>query len=79
MVNFKTRLLKKTVKDGGGSLMIWGCMSAAGVGKIHFVKGIMDSKYYIATLKDNVLESAESFGIKDEFVFYHFNDSKHKS
>lgn len=59
--------------------MIWGCMSESGVGKIHFVNGIMDAKYYIDILKENVKESAESLGIKDNFVFYQDNDPKHKS
>ena len=28
-----------TVKHGGGNLMVWGCMSAAGVGELHFIEG----------------------------------------
>ncbi len=30
-----------TVKHGGGSVLMWGCMSAAGVGELHFIDGIM--------------------------------------
>ncbi len=26
-----------TVKHGGGSVLMWGCMSAAGVGELHFI------------------------------------------
>lgn len=42
-----------TVKHGGGSVMVWGCMSAAGVGEMFVCEGRMDSTKYI-----NVLESA---------------------
>ena len=35
-----------TVKHGGGSVHLWGCMSAAGVGELHFINGIMNSQMY---------------------------------
>ncbi len=35
-----------TVKHGGGSVLMWGCMSAAGVGELHFIDGIMNSQMY---------------------------------
>ncbi len=31
-----------TVKHGGGSVMVWGCMSAAGTGELQFVEGTMN-------------------------------------
>ncbi len=31
-----------TVKHGGGSIMVWGCMSAAGTGELQFIEGNMD-------------------------------------
>ena len=42
-----------TVKHGGGSLMIWTCMSANDVGKIYFIDGIMDKVVYNTILKQN--------------------------
>lgn len=42
-----------TVKHGGGSVMVWGCMSAGGVGKLHFIEGTMNHQTYIAILKNN--------------------------
>ncbi len=38
-----------TVKHGGGSVLMWGCMSAAGVGELHFIDGIMNSQTYCST------------------------------
>ncbi len=40
-----------TVKHGGGNIMIWECMSAAGVGKLAFIDGIM-TKIYRAALRN---------------------------
>lgn len=40
-----------TVKHGGGSVLMWGCMSAAGVGELHFIDGIMNSQRYCSMLK----------------------------
>lgn len=71
--------LKATVKHGGGNVMVWACMSAHGVGKLQFIEGNMDSRMYLNILKDNLIESAEMLGIKDNFRFYQDNDPKHKS
>ncbi|GFW28957.1 hypothetical protein TNCV_202801 [Trichonephila clavipes] len=36
----------KTVKFGGGSVLVWGCMSAGGVGELAFIVGIMDKHVF---------------------------------
>jgi transposase len=51
--------LLSTVKHGGGSLMVWGCMSAAGPGNLVFVESIMNSRDYLQILKNNLTECAE--------------------
>lgn len=71
--------LKATVKHGGGSVMVWACMSAAGTGKLTFIETTMDKFKYLQILKDNLLETAENLGIKPDFPFYQDNDPKHKS
>ncbi len=40
---YKEKCMVPTVKHGGGSVLMWGCMSAAGVGELHFIDGIMNS------------------------------------
>lgn len=75
----KNKNLKPTVKHGGGSVMVWACMSAAGVGNLVFIEGIMDKTMYLNILKDNLVQSAQKLGIQSDFRFYQDNDPKHKS
>jgi len=35
-----------TIMHGGGSIMVWGCMSAAGTGELRFIEGSMDFNMY---------------------------------
>lgn len=76
---FNHQNTKATVKHGGGSVMVWGCMSSAGVGNLHFIDGKMDKFGYLNILKENVKQSAEKLGIANNFPFYQDNDPKHTS
>ncbi len=40
---YKDKCVLPTVKHGGGSVMVWGCMSAAGTGELQFIEGTMDA------------------------------------
>lgn len=73
----KLKNMRGTVKHGGGHVMVWGCMSASGVGNLHFIEGNMDKWMYLDLLKKNVKESATKLGIQDTFKFYQDNDRKH--
>ena len=66
-----------TVKHGGGSALMWGCMSAAGVGGLHFIDGIMNSQMYCSILKTKMLQSLLSVGRRA--IFQQDNDPKHIS
>lgn len=76
-----TRLYPKnmlpTFKHGGGSLMIWGCFAASGVGNLHFIDGIMNAKQYVQILKTNLHQSAQNLGIRRKYIFQQDNDPKH--
>ncbi len=48
-----------TVKHGGGSIMVWGCMSAAGTWELRFIEGNMDSNMYCDILKLNMMPSLQ--------------------
>jgi hypothetical protein len=71
------RNLIPTVKHGGGSVMVWGCMSASGVGNLHIIEGIMDHRMYIDILKQNLHASAQKMGLGNDFIFQQDNDPKH--
>ncbi|GFS93076.1 transposable element Tcb1 transposase [Trichonephila clavipes] len=65
----------KTVKFGGGSVLVWGCMSAGGVRELAFIDGIMDKHVYLRILKNNLEKSASKLGLG--FIFQQDNDPKH--
>lgn len=44
---FRKNCIKPTVKGGGGSVLVWGSMTAKGTGPIHRITGIMDRYVYL--------------------------------
>lgn len=69
--------LTATVKHGGGGVMVWGCMSASGVGELCFIEGIMDHCSYINILKGHLAKSVEDMGLTGDYIFTQDNDPKH--
>ncbi len=74
---YKEKCMVPTVKHGGGSVLMWGCMSAAGVGELHFIDGIVNSQMYCSILKEKMLPSLRALGRRA--LFQHDNDPKHTS
>lgn len=74
------RTVEETVKFGGGSVMIWGCMLWEGVGNACRIDGIMDADLYVRILEEDLLESIQDQGKEPgEIIFQQDNDPKHTS
>ena len=52
---YKDKCVLPTVKHGGGSVLLWGCMSAAGSGELQFNEGTMNANMYCAILKQSMI------------------------
>ncbi|KAG2459251.1 TCB1 transposase, partial [Polypterus senegalus] len=66
-----------TLKQGGGSIMLWGCFSVAGTGRLVRIKGKMTAAMYRDILDENLLQSALDLRLGQRFIFQQGNDPKH--
>ncbi len=69
--------IAKTLKLPGGSVMVWGRMSATGTGEQQFIEGTMIDNMYCDILKQSMIPSLRRLGRRA--VFQHDNDPKHTS
>ncbi len=69
---YKDKCVLPTVKHGGGSVMVWGCMSTAGTGKLQFIEGNINSNMCCDILKQSMIPSLRRLGRRA--VFQHDND-----
>lgn len=74
------RHVKETVKFGGGSIMIWGCMTAQGPGYMCRIDGRMDQHLYKSILEENLPKTMNWYKINvQKVIFQQDNDPKHKA
>ena len=64
---YKDKYAMPTVKHGGGNVMVWGCMSAAGVGGLYFIEGNMNSNMYCEILQQSMILSLKKLGRRAVF------------
>ena len=65
-----------TVKHGGGNLMLWGCFSAKGTGRLHRIEGRMNGAMFREIL-GNKPPSLRALKMGHGWVFQHDNEPKH--
>uniref|UniRef100_A0AAZ3SPB5 Tc1-like transposase DDE domain-containing protein n=1 Tax=Oncorhynchus tshawytscha TaxID=74940 RepID=A0AAZ3SPB5_ONCTS len=66
-----------TVKHGGGSIMLWGCLSTAGTGRLVRIEGKTNGAKYREILDENLLQSAQDLRLGRRFTFQQDNNPKH--
>ena len=67
-----------TLKHGGGSIMVWGCMTAEGPGFMTKIDGCLDAELYCHILEGELQDTIEWYGLeRDKVIFQHDNDPKH--
>jgi hypothetical protein len=66
------------LKELGGSLMLWGCMTWNGIGYATKIDGRMDGDLYLQILKDELQDSLEFYDLNpSNVIFQQDNDPKH--
>ncbi|KAG1135083.1 hypothetical protein G6F38_013065 [Rhizopus arrhizus] len=66
------------IKHGGGSLMLWGCLTWYGVGYLSNIKGSINSDFYIGILEDELMKTIDWYDLqKEDIIFQQDNASIH--
>jgi len=72
--------VKQTIKHGGGSIMIWGCMTTQGPGFMCKIDGKMDQHLYKTILEGELAKKIDFYGLNPrEVIFQHDNCPIHKA
>ncbi|KAF2899511.1 hypothetical protein ILUMI_06669 [Ignelater luminosus] len=76
---FHLDCLKRKVKFPT-SVMVWGSMSAKGIGKLHFIKGTVDTNKYLQILEESLVPLMEEYLTSGEdFIFQQDGAACHTS
>ncbi|KAL6478180.1 hypothetical protein MHYP_G00140150 [Metynnis hypsauchen] len=74
---YQDNCLLPTVNHGGGSIMVWSCMSVAGTRELQFIEGKMNFNMYCDILKQSMIPSLRK--LHRISVIQLDNDPKHPS
>lgn len=77
---YAERNTRKVVAHGGGSVMVWGCLTPYGPGRLVRIEGRMNAEKYVEVLKEGLLGTIHHYGMAPRgIVFQQDNDPKHTS
>ena len=77
---FHSRNVQKQVKYGGGHVMVWGCITAKGFGRLHRICGKMNAAVYCQILEEALLGTISDHSLNSaQIIFQQDNDPKHTS
>jgi hypothetical protein len=62
--------VKKRVQGGGGSVMVWGCITATGFGRLHQVEGRLNAKSYIELLSESLPPTFSDFKLNKRTTLF---------
>jgi len=72
--------VKQTIKHGGGSIMVWGCMTVKGPGFICKIDGRMNQEHYISILDDELNQTIDYYNLNcKDIIFQQDNCPIHKA
>jgi transposase len=78
--SLQSHQVQEKVKHGGGSIMIWGCMTVDGVGFMCKIEGTLNGDLYLDILKDEFQRTIKYYHLdRSKVIFQHDNASCHKT
>lgn len=75
---FSPKCIIPTIKHPT-SVMVWGCMSSRGVGRLHIISGMMNATKYIDVLQNKMLRSGKDLFGEESFQFQDDNAPCHRA
>ncbi|GJE98764.1 transposase [Phanerochaete sordida] len=76
----KPQYVKKKVAHGEGHIMVWGCITWNGVGRLHRIKGTLRKEQYCEIMKESFLGTLDDHSLsRHDIIFQQDNDPKHTS
>ena len=75
---FQDRYTKKSWKSGEKSLMVWGCITEHGIGRLICIATTMRAPLYVQILQDGLLGTFHDYHMSpDHYFFQHDHNPKH--
>lgn len=72
--------VRQTKKFGGGSIMVWACITWDGIGHMAHIEGNMDGQLYQDVLRDELWQTINWYGLNpEEVIFMQDNAAPHTS